>query len=137
VLGYGWLLGDWCAAGKVEHSLPDEGGKPFQSVRLSKIMYTQAQRPARNPQNWFDFEVAVANGTCDLRAEVGDHYAATWQQIEFEGADAGTFEFPRGELAWTEEKSVLVSDGRLTIRIRLRDDHTPAGLRNLTFTRTP
>jgi len=136
VLGYGWQLGDWCAAGKVEHSLPDEGGKPFQSARLSKKMHTQARQPAQNPHDWFDFEVAVENGTCDVRAEVGDYYAATWQQIEFEGTDAGVFELPRGGLAWTEETRVTVRDGRLTIRIRLRDSHTPAGLRHLTFKRT-
>jgi hypothetical protein len=135
VLGYGWLLGDWCAAGKVEHSLPDEGGKPFQSARLSNLMHAQTNQPARNPQDWFDFEVAVKNGTYGVRAEVGDHYAATWQLIEFEGTDAGTFELPGGELAWTEEKHVAVRDGRLTTRIRLRDGRTPAGLRNLVFER--
>lgn len=137
VLGYGWQLGDWCAAGKVEHSLADEGGKPFQSARLSKIMHTQTRQPARNPHDWLDFEVAVENGTYGVRAEVGDDYAATWQQIEVEGTDAGTLQLPRGELAWTEEQHLTVCDGRLTIRIRLRDSHTPAGLRHLTFRRTP
>lgn len=137
VLGYGWLLGDWGAAGKVEHSLADEGGKPFQSARLSTIMHTRTGRPARNPHTWFDFEVAVENGVYLVRAEVGDYYAGTWQQIELEGIDAGTFELARGDLAWTREELVTVRDGRLTIRVRLRNDRTPAGLRNLTFKRTP
>jgi len=103
VLCYGWQLGDWCAAGKVEHSLPDEGGRPFQSARLSKIMHTQTGQPARNPHDWFDLEVAVEDGTYRVRAELGDFYAATWQQIEFQGTDASTFELPREVLTWTEE----------------------------------
>ena len=137
VLGYGWQLGDWCAAGKVETSLTDEGGKPFQGARLSKIMHQQTEHPARNPQDWFDFEVAVENGTYRVRAEVGDQYAATWQWVEFEGVDAGTFELPPGQLRRTDERPVTVNDGRLTARIQLRDNRTPAGLRNLTFERIP
>ena len=137
VLGYGWQLGDWCAAGKVETSLTDEGGKPFQSARLSTIMHQQTSRPARNPLGRFDFEVAVEDGCYRVRAELGDHYAATWQRVEFEGSDAGAFDLPRGELAWTDEKRVAVNDGRLTVRIQLRDDRTPAGLRNLVFEGVP
>jgi CubicO group peptidase (beta-lactamase class C family) len=137
VLGFGWQLGDWCAAGKVGTSLTDEGGKPFQGARLSKIIHQQTGHPARNPQDWFDFEVAVENGTCRVRAEVGDQYAATWQWVEFEGVDAGTFELPPGQLRRTDERPVTVNDGRLTARIQLRDNRTPAGLRNLTFERIP
>ena len=117
--------------------MTDEGGKPFQGARLSKIMHQQTLHPARNPQDWFDFEIAVENGTYRVRVEAGDHYAATWQRVEFEGVEAGTFGLPRGELRWTEEKRVTVRDGRLTVRIHLRDDRTPAGLRKLVFDATP
>lgn len=41
------------------------------------------------------------------------------------------------QLRRTDESPVTVNDGRLTARIQLRDNHTPAGLRNLTFERIP
>ncbi|MHB8897555.1 MAG: M23 family metallopeptidase [Thermoguttaceae bacterium] len=137
VLGYGWQLGDWCTAGKVETSLVDEGTGPFQGARLSKTMHRQTRHPARSPQDWIDFEVRVDNGSYRVRAEVGDHYAATWQRVQVEATDAGTFELPPGLLRWTGDQPVEVRDDRLTVRIHLRDDQTPAGLRNLVFEKLP
>lgn len=135
IVGYGWRLGAWCTASKVETSWPDGPSKPGQSARLHKVMYQNSSRPARNPEDHFDFEVAVPDGYYDVQAQVGDAYAATWQKISFEGADAGVYELDR-TLAWTPAKRVRVRDGRLTIRLQLRDEEAWAAIYELHFTRS-
>lgn len=135
-IGYGWLLGDWCAAGKVEASFPNDGTHPGESARLRKVMHVQTRSPATNPHDWFDFEVAVVNGFYKVKAEIGDAYTSTWQRIEFEGVDAGIHVLANGEMKWTPEKLVEVEDGRLTLRIHLKDGQTNAGVRELDFVKS-
>lgn len=135
IVGYGWLLGSWCAAGKVETSHNGRTTSPDQSAILRKRMHAGTAHPAENPNDYFDFEVAVQNGAYRIMAEVGDVYSDTWQAIEFEGMKAGTYTLRAGPPRWTPEQIVTVNDGRLTIRIHLKDELTPAGLRNLNFAR--
>ncbi|GEM_PF-286592 len=130
-IGYGWLLGDWCAAGKVDFRQPS--GQANQSAQLRKVIHTQTGSPATNPNDWYDFEVRVENGNYLVSAEVGDAYSATAQRVEFEGEDAGSYELASGQLQWTSALTVPVSDGRLTVRIHLQNASTSAGLRNLHF----
>jgi hypothetical protein len=132
-VGYGWRLGDWCTAGKVGASFSNDGTHAGESARLSKVLHQQTRSPATNPHDWFDFEVRVEDGDYRVKAEVGDAYADTWQRVEFEGVDAGSYGLPRGRLEWTPEKTVSVKDGLLTLRFRIKDDGTPAGLRDLYF----
>ncbi|MFC1714244.1 M23 family metallopeptidase [Candidatus Poribacteria bacterium] len=134
ILGYGWLLGNWCTAGKVETSLPDDGGKPDQSARLQKVMFQGSPSPAVNPSNYFDFEIAVENGWYGVGARIGDVYAKTWQRVCIEGTDAGVYELDH-ELRSIPDVKVLVTDGKLTVRLELRDDGTCAGIHELNLTR--
>lgn len=129
-VGYGWLLGDWCAAGSVEYL---RNHQPGQSARSSKIMHAESGAPALNPDGWLDFEVAVENGRYRVEAEVGDAYADTRQRIAFEGVDAGSFALAAGQLQWTPSRIVGVQDGRLTVRIYLIDQMAKAAVRNLNF----
>lgn len=135
LLGYGWRLGPWCTTGRVETSRVDEGVKPGQSARLKKTMHTVTPHPAQNPKDYFDFEINVSNGRYFVQAEVGDMYDPTWQKVEIEGRDTGIYELDK-TLDWTPIINVPVQDGKLTIRIHLRDSSTPAGIRELHFTRT-
>lgn len=134
ILGYGWLLGNWCTAGKVETSFPDDGGKPDQSARLQKVMFQESPSPAMNPNNYFDFEMAVENGRYGVGTRVGDVHERTWQRICIQGMDADIYELDH-ELKSTPDVNVLVTDGKLTIRLELRDDKTCAGIHELNFTR--
>lgn len=135
ILGYGWLLGNWCTAGKVETSMPDDGGKPDQSARLQKVMFQGSPSPAVNSDNYFDFEIAVENGRYLVGARIGDVYAKTWQNVSMESVDAGTYELDH-ELRSTPDVKVVVTDGKLTVRLELRDDKTCAGIHELNFTKT-
>jgi hypothetical protein len=132
LLGYGWLLGDWCPHGKVATSMTDEGVKPDQSARLSKTMHTNTVRPVTNPDDYCDFEVQVTNGRYLVIARVGDLYTKTWQRVEIEGVDAGTYALNR-KVQTTKEMRVPVRDGRLTLRVHLKNDPVPAGLQELHF----
>lgn len=135
LVGYGWQLDDWCTHGRVETSCTDEGILPDQSARLSKIMHSNTTQPVTNPDNYFDFEVVVSNGKYIVNVRVGDMYTGTWQRLEIEGLDAGTFELDHS-LRSTGEKRVEVNDGHLTVRIHLLDAFTPAGLNELHFSIT-
>jgi hypothetical protein len=131
-IGYGWLLGAWCTANKVEASFPNDGTRPGESARVRKVMHSQTRFPAVNPNDWCDFEVAAPNGVYRVKAEVGDAYTATWQRVAFEGVEAGVFELPSGELRWTPELKVRVRDGRLTVRLMFQDQGI-AAIRELLF----
>lgn len=76
----------------------------------------------------------MKSGDYRVEAEVGDAFAGTGQRIDFEGVNAGSFDLPAGQLQWTPKPIVAVRDGRLTVRLYLKDDTTKAGLRNLNFT---
>ena len=132
VLGYGWQLGDWCPQGKVETSLTDEGVKPDQSARLRKTMHANTPSPAVNPNDYFDFEVAVVPGTYRVSVLVGDPYGPTWQEVSCEDKGLGEYDLRTGQRQWTPELDVPVADGRLTIRFRLKDGVT-AGVSQLYF----
>ena len=133
VLGYGWLLGDWCTASKVESSRTDEGLKADQSAILRRVMHRRTVHPALNPSPDFDFEVDVLPGRYRVRARIGDQFEATWQRVQFEDTVVGEYDQPAGQVRWTPETQVQVDDGRLTIRLSLRGDEQPAGIRELYF----
>jgi murein DD-endopeptidase MepM/ murein hydrolase activator NlpD len=133
ILGYGWDLGTWCTAYTVERSVLDEGQSPDQSAILRKTMHTNTRRPATNPNNYFDFEIAVPNGDYIINAKIGNNYGPTWQEVHFENIEAGVFDLPVPMVIWTGEKRVKVSDGRLTIRIAVKDNNTDAGCYELYF----
>ena len=63
-LGYGWLLGDWCPAKKVE---PVEGKDQFSSALLRKSLFAGTVSEATNPLNYFDFEMTVQQPGLDWR----------------------------------------------------------------------
>ena len=58
---------------------------------------------------------------------------ATSQRIEIEGSDAGSFDLEANHLSWTGIKGVSVADGRLTVRIFLKEDGTFASLSEILF----
>lgn len=120
-------MGNWCTAWAVESSSTDEGHNPDQSAVLRKNIHLKTGRPATNPNEYFDFEIAVPNGDYNAKVKVGNMYGPTWQKVEIEGIYAGIFDLNTGELSWTEEKHVSVSDAKLTIRFYLKDEHTEAG----------
>ncbi|MCB1122755.1 MAG: peptidoglycan DD-metalloendopeptidase family protein, partial [Verrucomicrobiae bacterium] len=129
-LGYGWLLGDWCPAKKVE---PVEGKDQFSSALLKKTLFAESVSAATNPKDFYDFEIAVPNGNYSVNLLLGDVYQPTWQRVEIEGIDAGTYDLPPNALSWVGEKRARVEDGRLTVRIHLKDDATYASLSELSF----
>jgi hypothetical protein len=129
-----------CKTGHYWETVTVFGRRKRQAIPESPAFEDNAHGGATagtKPYGWFDFEVAVGNGTYDVRAELSERYAATSQQIKFENVDAGTYELPREALCWTEEEHVAVRYGRLRVRKRLRDDRTPAGVPHLVFMRIP
>ena len=129
VVGYGWNLGTWCTAYKMDTVDIYQDS----NVRLSKTLFAGTAAEAVNPNDYYDFEIDVENGYYDVRARVGDRDAASWQQVLFEGVDAGTFSQAAGAFVWTPKQTVAVRDGKLTIRLALKDASTLAGLRMLSF----
>lgn len=132
-IGYGWRLGEWCPAAKIDTSLPAKQMTFGQSAVFSKTMHRQSGIPARSPYDWIDFEIRVENGEYRVKAEIGDLFGETKQQVSFEGQDAGSFSLPKGALAWTKENRVSVADGLLTIRLTLATPESSAGIRELYF----
>lgn len=134
ILGYGWDLGSWCTAYTVETSAAEKENSPDQSAVLRKTIHKSTGMPATNPNNFYDFEVKVPDSDYCVNVNVGNMYGLTWQRIEIEGVDAGVYELDAGELKWTGEKRVKVSDGKLTVRVYLKDDVTEAGIFEVYFT---
>jgi hypothetical protein len=128
--GYGWLLGAWNVAGKVDSRARDDA----LNARLSGVLWPGTPAECTNPDPHYDFEVAVPRGQYRVKALLGDRDVASWQKCWFEGTEAGAFDLAAGQFAWTDERVVLVSDGRLTVRIELREG-LPAGLGELHFAR--
>jgi murein DD-endopeptidase MepM/ murein hydrolase activator NlpD len=135
VVGYGWRLGAWCAAGKVEFSSHADKTMPGGVALLRKTMHTDTPYPAKNPLDYFDFEVAVENGTYAVGAVFGSRDDRTWQRVTFEQTEAGVFALEAGESARTPRKQVTVADGRLTMRVFLKDAETAAGVNTFSFKR--
>ena len=130
LLGYGWLLGDWCPASKVE---PIEGNDQYSSALLRKRLFRGTRSEAVNPEDYFDFEIAVPNGRYAVNLLLGDVNHPTWQRVEVEGVSLGSHELSASQLNWTRERIAGVTDGRLTIRIYLKDGATYAAPSEVLF----
>lgn len=130
--GKGWVLDKWNKPDKVEWVLKGEEG----NARLKKTLFLNEPAQSTNPENWYDYQINVQNGVYRVRAKVGDLFLPTWQKISFEGILAATYNLKAGELKWTNEKVVKVSDRKLTIRIYVDEkDEKYAGLSEIVFQR--
>ena len=131
-MGKGWVFGQWNIADKVETVTKGEQG----NVRLQRIIFGNSLAERKNPNDWFDYEINVPDGTYRIRAKVGDAGLAATQQVLFEGVNAGTFSTAKGEYVWTPERVVRVTDGKLTVRIKVdAQNQKPAGLSEIVFQR--
>ncbi|KAF0237344.1 MAG: hypothetical protein FD181_1910 [Prolixibacteraceae bacterium] len=130
--GKGWQLEKWNTADKVD--LVSKGNEG--NVRLSKTLFAGSKAKCTNPENWFDYEINVHNGAYRIRAKLGDLIMPSWQKIDFEGVNAGTFSLSDGEQKWTNERIVKVNDGKLTIRIYVDENNEKvAGISEIVFQR--
>ena len=130
-VGKGWLLGCWDASDEVPFVTKNDQG----NVRLNKILFAGSGGESVNPENYYDYEINVRDGSYRIRAKVGDVELATWQKVEFENIDEGEFSLEKGEQEWTDERIVKVNDGKLTIRIYIDPGNKPAGLSEIVFQR--
>ncbi len=131
-IGKGWILGKWNIADKVESVEKGASG----NVRLKRIFFANTPAECLNPNKWYDYEINVRNGTYRIRAKTGDLLVPTTQRIAFEGINSGTFSLNKGELKWTSERIVKVTDGKLTVRIYLDDSNElSAGISEIVFQR--
>jgi len=130
--GKGWLLGKWCPADKVEWVVSGTDG----NARLKKVLFEGTPAQCKNPQNYFDYQIVVRNGTYRIRARVGDLYLPSWQKIEFEGVASVTKSLNAGETDWTGERVVKVNDGTLNVRMYIDSENKRvAGLSEIVFQR--
>ena len=136
LLGYGWRLGDWCPAAKVETSTGSDVRSDASAV-LRKTMFQDSVKPSRNPKDDFEFEVSVGNGTYDVRVELGDIVHPTSQTVGIEFGVPRSVILEAGAHRWVEFERVNVTDGHLTVRIGLSDEQQPAAIRRLIFTARP
>lgn len=129
-LGKGWQTTKWNTTDKVEWFARGNEG----NVRLRKILYKGLKANCENPENWFDYQINVHSGTYRIRAKLGDLVLPTWQKIDFEGVNAGTFSLAEGEQKWTNERIVKVTDGKLTVRIYVDENNeSVAGISEIVF----
>ena len=77
---------------------------------------------AVNPCDYYDFEVDVEPGRYRVRLNVGDQEHATWQRVSVEAVNIGTYSLGQNEFQWTPATAIPVRDGRLTIRLHIKDD---------------
>ena len=130
--GKGWQFGRWNTADKVDWVNKDEKG----NARLKKVLFEDTSAEARNPKNFYEYEINVRNGTYRIRAELGDLFLPSWQKVSFEGVDAGEFSLEAGQSTWTTERAVNVKDGTLTVRIYVDEQNKKvAGLSQIVFQR--
>lgn len=129
-LGKGWIFDSWNCAEKVESvSVANRG-----NARCSKSMFKGTAVACTNPDDFYTYEISVPNGVYRIRAKVGDLLNPSWQQIVFEGVNAGKFNLGAGELHWTGEKVVKVTDRKLTVRIFVDEENQKgAGLSEIVF----
>ncbi len=127
-LGLGWLLGDWNITDRVEWINLRRGS----NARLRRVLFPGEPGESHSPTNYFDYQISVRNGVYRVRALVGDYQEPSWQRIEFEGVAGGTFTRNAGDLIWTSERVVRVTDGTLTVRIFV-DEIRPAGIAEIVF----
>lgn len=128
--GKGWIAEKWNKADKVDFAVKNSDG----NVRLGKTLFSGSPAECTNPDNWYDFQINVHNGTYRIRAKVGDVLSQSWQKILFNQIEAGVFNLKEGEFVWTAEKVVKVNDGKLVIRIFVDENNEkPAGLSEIVF----
>jgi hypothetical protein len=130
--GKGWILGEWNTANKLDWVAKGIEG----NTRLGKKLFEDSAAECTNPNNWYDYEINVQNGAYRIRAKVGDLLLPTWQKIDFEGINAGTFSLSEGEQKWTSERIVRVNDRKLTIRVYVDENNEKlAGIGEVVFQR--
>ena len=130
--GKGWILGEWNTANKLDWVAKGNEG----NTRLGKKLFEGSGAECTNPNNWYDYEINVQNGAYRIRAKVGDLILPTWQKIDFEGINAGTFLLSEGEQKWTSERIVRVNDRKLTVRIFVDENNEKlAGISEIVFQR--
>jgi hypothetical protein len=128
--GKGWVFGKWNTTDRVEYSIKGETA----NARVRKILFSQKKASCKNPNNWYDYEISVHNGVYRIRAKVGDISHSSWQKIQFENVLASTYSLEAGEQKWTPEKVVKVNDGKLTVRIFVKENNIkPAGISQIVF----
>ncbi len=128
--GKGWLLGCWNVFNKVPFAMKGDQG----NIRLYKVLFKDTRAESVNPENYYDYEITVKNGTYRIRAKIGDVEMATWQKVEFENISAGEFSFAKAQYEWTPEKIVKVRDGSLTVRIYIDPENKmAAGISEIVF----
>lgn len=130
--GKGWLLGKWNATDRVEWiSNGNEG-----NVRLKKVLFERTPAQCKNPNNYFEYQIAVPNGTYRIRAKVGDLFLPSWQKLEFEGVASPVKSLDAGDFDWTGERVVKVNDGTLNVKIFMDEQGAGiAGLSEIVFQR--
>lgn len=128
--GKGWKFNKWNTTEKTEWVNKGEKG----NARLKKILFENTQAEARNPHNYYEYEINVRNGTYRIRVEVGDLFLPSWQKVSFEGVNAGKYVLDPGHSDWTPERVVIVKDGKLTVRINIAENNQMvAGLSQIVF----
>jgi murein DD-endopeptidase MepM/ murein hydrolase activator NlpD len=135
VIGYGWDLGRWCPAERVESERPKEVADTDVSVQLRKTLFRGEAAEATNPQDFYNFLVDVNPGRYLVKARLGSNECDSWQAVSINGMDLGTYVQAKGTFAWTRERTVEVREGRLRLRLALKDADTPAALSALHFER--
>ncbi len=131
VLGYGWEIDDWCPA-EVLEAIPYESDKGF--IFLKKTSHEGSRAEAVNPRDHFEFVVDVEDGVYAVSLLVGDYYNESYQRVEVQGTDFGTFDLEEAVVEWTDEKQVSVEGGKLRVRIYYKEDRG-AALCHLKFAR--
>ena len=128
--GKGWITGDWNITEKVETASRGTEG----NARLRKVLFEGTVAEAKNPAGFYDYEICVPNNTYRIRAKLGDVELPSWQKIAFEKIDVGIFTTEKGQFAWTPERVVKVTDGRLTVRIYIDETNEKvAGISEIVF----
>lgn len=128
--GKGWITVDWNIAEKVETVSKGTEG----NARLRKVLFEGTVAEAKNPVGWYDYEICVPNNTYRIRAKLGDVELSSWQKITFEKVDVGTIATEKSQFAWTPERVVKVTDGRLTVRIYIDEaNEKVAGISEIVF----
>lgn len=128
--GYGWKLGKWCVAQRVEEAESDSGG----NARLWHKLHSGTKAESENRQAFYEFEVAVENGRYVVSAVVGDSFLPSSQKVSFEDVPARTYAIRKGgSYKKTDDHEIQVADGRLTVRLELPDEEKCAGIKELHF----
>ncbi|MCG6190877.1 hypothetical protein [Maribellus maritimus] len=129
-IGKGWLFDHWNISQRVDCICNGDES----NARLNKVLFAGSPAEKKNPENNYDYEISVSNGTYRIRAKVGDLEFPSWQKVELEGIEAGTFDLNAGEYKWTNERVVKVNDGKLSIRIYVDSSNRKvAGLSEIVF----